>query len=229
MHTHAMHNEEVPVSEQMPHNMIEGAERPVRDDAAKEAEWLAANVPAGGLELHWRYASRNIQLFERHLRSLANYGVGPALRSYLRTRLEWLKDEKLFERPEGIVVVTVAPNGEVDAYLDDATPVPALSLGDLAAFDGTVWTLSEGVLCCTPAHDEMRGACETFARDLAKTLATSLGYEYVGTPLEGEVPAEAEVFAINDEFGLIPVANAAELTAKMVECFDKLWAQEPRR
>ena len=216
------------MSEEMPRNLVGDEARPQRDDAAKEAEWLANNVPAGGLELRWRYANRNIQLFERHLRSLGNYNVGPALRSYLRTRLEWLNDNKVYERPEGIVVVTIAENGDVDAYLREADPAPQLSVDALDGFDGSVWVLTGGKLYCTPAAAEMRGACETFAKDLAVTLARAQGYEYVGEPYAGALPAEAEVFAVNDEFGLIPVTNAGALSAKVQACFDKLWAQDRR-
>ena len=216
------------MSEEMPRNVIKQAEEPVRDDAAKEAEWLANNVPAGGLELRWRYANRNIQLFERHLRSLANYNVGPALRSYLRTRLEWLGDNKVYQQPEGVIVVTIAENGDVDAYLEQASEAPQLSFGELSSFSGTVWALVEGKLYCSPEVAAMKGACETFAKDLATTLASAQGYEFVGAPFAGELPESAEVFAVSDEFGFVGVANPAALSAKMQACFDKLWSQDKR-
>ena len=96
------------MTEPIPRNKINTAEQPAaRDDAALEAEWLANNVPAQRLELRWRYESAAVQLYERRLRSLSAYGVGPALRSYLRTRLEWFCDNKLYAQPRGTVVVIV--------------------------------------------------------------------------------------------------------------------------
>lgn len=66
----------------------------------------------------------------------------------------------------------------------------------------------------TPRH-----AADTLVRD----LATTLGYEVMQT----EAPSDdgAEVFAVSDEFGIIPVeGTTGPVISKLSECFDKLWS-----
>lgn len=218
----------------MPRNLMEEAPQGnERDDAALEAQWLANNVPAEPLELRWRYANGSIQLFERHLRSLSNYGIGPALRSYLRTRLEWLSDNKLYERPNGVIVVSVEPNGDVDARLDEAQPVPRLTDADLrfeggvlrgASVAGSVWVYADDAVACTTSGEEMKGATETFARDLVKTLGYAAGDE---AALHQEALANAEILLVNDEFGAVAFeGHEGAFTEKMQACFEKLWARK---
>ena len=224
------------MSEEMPRNMIAGAqeETPARDDAAVEAEWLANNVPHERLELHWRYANGSVQLYERRLRSLPAHGVGPALCSYLRTRLEWLCDNKLRAQPNGMAVVTVETNGDVDIQLADAAPLPQLSEADLT-WDGDTLTGADVsgalfvrmgdelvIISTEPLHD----ACETFAQDLSVTLAKSLGYSIAERKVERGELAGAELALVNDELGLLVLdGHADQYTDKLAACFDKLWSK----
>lgn len=224
------------MSEEMPRNVIAGAqeEAPARDDAALEAEWLANNVPHERLELHWRYANGSVQLYERRLRSLPAHGVGPALCSYLRTRLEWLCDNKLRAQPNGMAVVTVETNGDVDIQLADAASAPQLTDANLT-WDGDslagadvpgalfIRTGSELVIV---SEGPLRDACETFAQDLANTLAASLDYSVTERSVQREELAEAEVALVNDELGLVVLdGHDGPYTQKLNACFDKLWSK----
>lgn len=225
---------------QMPRNLVHGSApepepEPERDDAALEARWLAENLPAEPLQLRWRYNNRTIQLYERHLRSFVNYRIGPALRSYLRTRLEWVNDNKLWEKPSGVIVVDVDPGGDVDVTLADAEPAPTLTVVDLrfedgalagASVPGSLWVrpLGTGAVHCVPGLDKLKGASETLVRD----LTTTLGYELAeGTVSKAEVEAEGtETLLVNDEFGILVIeGHEGSFTAKMQSCFEKLWSQ----
>lgn len=230
------------MSQEIPRNLIASSEsadeRPIRDDAALEAEWLSNNVPSERLELHWRYASSSIQLFERHLRSLPLYGVGPALCSYLRTRLEWFSDNKLRQQTTGLLVVTVETNGDVDVRLDKLPPAYSLSFDDLVWEDGTLLGVNKkGILfvrCGSKVavfgEQPLRDACESFAFDLVNTLAHSFGYEIdrsaslTMSDLNG-----SEVCFVSDEDGFVVLAgHGGELSDKLSACFDKLWATTSR-
>lgn len=224
------------MSQEIPRNVIEGAEeqRPVRDDAAKEAEWLANNVPAERLELRWRYENGIMQLAERRLRSLPAYGVGPALCSYLRTRLEWLCDNKLRLQPSGVAAVTVETNGDVDIQLAGAQAAPELTEADLQWEDGVLTGASTAGALFVHTGDDLvvvgekplRGACETFARDLSETLAKSLGYEIADRQITRDDIAKAEVALVSDELGLVVLkGHEGAYTQKLTACFDKLWSK----
>ena len=222
------------MSQDIPRNMIKtAADAPVRDDAALEAEWLANNVPAERLELHWRYESGAVQLYERRLRSLAAYGVGPALRSYLRTRLEWFCDNKLYAQPRGIVVVTVETNGDVDMRLAAPVEAPVLGEADLvwrgdelegARIEGTLFARC-GERLAVLAPQPLRDACECFAADLTQTLAHSLGYQLSHEPVTRTELPSCELLLVNEELGdlLIP-GHEGPYTEKMRACFSKLWS-----
>ena len=223
------------MAEEMPRNLIHAAGEPQQiDEEQLEKEWLANNVPNTRLELHWRYESGAVQLYDRRLRSLAAYGVGPALRSYLRTRLEWFCDNKLYAQPRGIVVVIVETNGDVDMKLGESVAVPALGEGDLV-FEGGCLTganvpgavfARKGDKLYIVASDGLRDACESFAADLAKTLAKSLGYTVVDEPFSKDEFVGAELLLVNEEFGEAVVeGHNGPFTDKLLECFGKLWSK----
>lgn len=222
------------MSQDIPRNMIKtAADAPVRDDAALEAEWLANNVPAERLELHWRYESGAVQLYERRLRSLAAYGVGPALRSYLRTRLEWFCDNRLYAQPKGIVVVTVETNGDVDMRLGEPAERPVLSEADLlwrgdelegARLEGTLFARC-GERLAVLGPEPLRDACECFAADLSQTLAHSLGYQLSQQPVTRADLPSCELMLVNEELGELAFQGCeGPYVSKMQACFDKLWS-----
>ena len=223
------------MTDQMPRNMIQGAGQHEQiDEAELERRWIAENVPAERLELHWRYESGAVQLYDRRLRSLASYGVGPALRSYLRTRLEWFCDNKLYEQPRGIVIVTVETNGDVDMKLGQPVELHVLDESNLvwdgdtlkgASIPGAL-LVRQGDELMVVSQDGLRDACESFAADLAGTLAKSMGYSVVDRPVtKADLPG-AEVFFVNDEQGeQVLQGHDGPLATKLVECFEKLWSK----
>lgn len=223
------------MTEEMPRNLIQAANQPEQVDQDElERRWLAENVPANRLELHWRYENGSVQLSERRLRSLAAYGVGPALCSYLRTRLEWFCDNKLYAQPSGIVVVIVETNGDVDMKLDTRVPAPSLTEEDLlwesgklvgASIPGTLLARMGNELVIVNKNG-LRDACESFAVDLAETLAKSMGYGVADRPVAKEDLSSCELFFVNDEVGeLVVSGHEGPLTAKLSQCFDKLWSK----
>lgn len=223
------------MTEEMPRNLIQGAEQQEHiDEAELERRWLAENVPSERLELHWRYESGSVQLYERRLRSLASYGVGPALRSYLRTRLEWFCDNKLYAQPRGIVVVTVETNGDVDMQLAESVSAPALGEDNLvwdgdvlkgADIEGTLFARMGDELVILSAN-KLCDACESFAADLAKTLSKSMGYSIVERPVTKENLSSCELLFVNEELGELAVdGHDGPLVQKLRECFDKLWSK----
>ena len=222
------------MTEPIPRNKINTTEQPAaRDDAALEAEWLANNVPAERLELRWRYESAAVQLYERRLRSLSAYGVGPALRSYLRTRLEWFCDNKLYAQPRGTVVVIVETNGDVDMRLDEPAAAPVLTEGQLlwdgdalagCALPGTLFARCGDRLTLL-GPEPLRDACECFAADLSQTLARSLGYELSPEPVLRSDLASCELVLVNEELGhIVFEGHGGPFADKIGACFAKLWA-----
>lgn len=207
----------------IPYNKVGNAKPESMADIAEnegisEEEWRAQNLPASKLEFRWRYTNKTIHLYERRLRSLGSFNVGPAVQAWVRSRLEWVRDNKLYEMPDGAIVLTIDPEGMVDTQLEELHPAPQFTRAMLDADEvpGTLWVAKDGQLLVgqTPRH-----AADTLVRD----LATTLGYEVMQT----EAPSDdgAEVFAVSDEFGIIPVeGTTGPVISKLSECFDKLWS-----
>ena len=205
----------------IPYNKV-GSDKPetvadvAESDGLSEEEWRAQNLPASKLAFRGRYTNKTIHLYERRLRSLAAFNVGPAVQAWVRSRLEWVRDNKLYELPDGVIVLTIDPEGLVDIQLEElpATPVLTQALLDAGEVPGTLWAARDGQLF---VEQEPRHAADTLVRD----LATTLGYEVVvdELPLDG-----TEVFAASDEFGIVPLEETrGQATNKLIECFDKLW------
>lgn len=211
--------------DRIPFNKI-GSDAPatVADLAGREGiteeEWRARNLPASKLAFRWRYMNKRIPLYERRLRSLREFNIGPAVQAWVRSRLEWVIDNKLYEMPDGIVVLTIDPEGAVEIQQDDLVEAPAFAPGQLESDEapGMPWFAKDGTVFCV---EEPRQAADTFVRD----LVTTLGYEFqVGQPasLEG-----AEAFAVSDEFGIVVCDGmTGDVTDRLVECFEKLWSQK---
>ena len=180
-----------------------------------EAEWRARNLPSTRLEFRWRYSNKTIQLLERRLRSLAAFNVGPAVQAWVRSRLEWVHDNKFYEMPEGVIVLAIDPEGEVDIQQEPLRAAPVFSNMDAAP--GTVWHAKDGALYTS---SEIRHAADTLVRDLAQTL----GFELADVPIEDD---DAELFAVSDEFGVIAcTGREGEISTKLAACFAKLWTLE---
>lgn len=198
----------------MPFNSVgtakpQGAAELAEREGISEEEWRAQNLPATKLEFRWRYTNKAIHLYERRLRSLAAFNVGPAVQAWVRSRLEWVRDNRFYEMPDGVIVLTIDPEGEVDIQQEPLRATPSF-----ANAPGTLWTAKDS---CVHAEQDISHAADTLVRDLCKTL----GFEFGEASLEGE---DAEQFRVSDEFGVIAhEAQNGPITQKLVECFDKLW------
>ncbi len=208
--------------EAIPYNKV-GSSKPetvadvAESEGISEEEWRAQNLPASKLEFRWRYTNKTVHLYERRLRSLAAFNVGPAVQAWVRSRLEWVRDNKLYEMPDGLIVLTIDPEGMVDVQQEQLSQTPVLTHALIEADEvpGTLWAARDGQLVVGEAP---RHAADTLVRD----LATTLGYEVV----QGEASLDdAELFAVSDEFGLIPVeGTTGPVISRLSECFDKLWS-----
>lgn len=201
--------------EEMPRNIVGNAggdklKTAASGEGVSEEEWRAANLPAQKITFRWRYANKEIQLYERRLRSLRNYNIGPAVQAWVRSRLEWVRDNRLYEKPDGVIVLSIDPEGDVDIQLEDAQP-PARGSG------GTMWVANGSLLSAVLPDGELKTAADTLLRDLAQTL----GYHVNVVPQPPEVLDEA--FIVSDEFGAVPM-KPGPTARKMQECFEKIYA-----
>lgn len=202
----------------MPRNLVGNGnagnklEEAAKEEGISEEEWRAQNLPATKLVFRWRYTNKTIHLYERRLRSLAAFNVGPAVQAWVRSRLEWVRDNKFYEMPSGVIVLSIDPEGDVDIQQDELGDTPVFTSNDSAP--GTLWIARDGVIYTdAPALH----AADTLVRDLCKTL----GYELAEEPIDVD---EAEVFAVSDEFGIIACqGKEGPVVQKLTECFEKLW------
>ena len=199
---------------QMPHNIIGNANGDKLKTAASgegisEEEWRAKNLPAEKLTLRWRYANKEIQLYERRLRSLRAYNVGPAVQAWVRSRLEWVRDNKLYEKPNGVIVLTIDPEGDVDIQLEELK-------APYRGCEGTMWVASGSQLSAVCPDGELKNAADTFVRDLASTLG------YTVSCVDAPPQPLDQAFVVSDEFGVVAMIEG-EASKKMRACFDKLW------
>ena len=201
----------------MPFNKVgsanpQGAAGLAEQEGVSEEEWRAQNLPATKLEFRWRYTNKTIHLYERRLRSLAAFNVGPAVQAWVRSRLEWVRDNRFYEMPDGVIVLSIDPEGEVDIQQEPLQKTPAFT--DSGDMPGTLWVAKDG---CVYSEQSIRHAADTLVRDLCKTL----GFEQSETRLEGK---DIERFIVSDEFGIIAhETQNGPITQKLSECFDKLW------
>ena len=214
--------------EKMPFNLVGDLEKKAADEAELERAWRAKNLPAVKLVFRWRYASRKIQLYERRLRSLAQFNVGPAVQAWVRSRLEWMQDNRLYEQPDGVLELTIDPEGDVAMDMQPVGEPPRLSEealqweGDVltgCALPGTLWVVDAEHAHALPA--DLKHAADTFTRDLVVTLGRPLAQG----PIERGQLEGAEIFLTNDEHGIVPcVGREGEMTEKLSACFAKLWS-----
>ena len=220
---------------EMPYNVVgepsgEPSEEP--SEEAREEAWRASNLPAGELELAWRYAHGELQLYERRIRSLAAYGVGPAVGAWVRSRLEWMVEERLSERPDGVLVLTITPEGDVGMALRDVAEAPALRAeslvwdadGRLAGCEvaGSVWQVAGGEARMRDAGglEVPRAAADTFARDVLRTMGIEVREGGVSRGDAGD----GELFVISDEHGVTGCEGASGPAVEKLElCFERLW------
>lgn len=158
----------------------------------------------------WRLVGGKLPLYERHIRSMAHRDLGPAMMSWVRTRLEWTLDNLAFEHPDGVIEVTLDTDDGLDMTVEDAREYPA---GEAV---GQRWDVYGDVLI---PDGEPVDATQTLVRDLAKTLH----YTVADEPGDGD---PTETFYVSDEFGAVAFDDAGPVTRKMIECFDKLWSRE---
>ena len=160
----------------------------------------------------------------------------------MRSRLEWMVDERLSERPDGVLVLTITPEGDVGMALRDVAEAPVLreeSLtwdadGRLVGCDvaGSVWQVVDGEARMRDAGGlEMpRAAADTFARDVLRTMGIEAREGGVsrgdaGGGAGGAAGAgDGELFVISDEHGVTGCEGASGPAAEKLElCFERLW------
>ena len=200
--------------------------------AAREAisleEWSKRNLPDHKITFRWRYDNKKIQLYERRLHSLASFNVGPAIQAWARSRMEWMRDEKLFELPDGVLVFSIDPEADIDIQLEPQREAPAFTIDDLewvgdeldgSDLAGSVWVARGNELSIFP--QPIRHAADTLVRDLAQAFGLRIVDAHL-TPADLE---NAEIFHVSDEFGVIGCeGKGGPVTDKMVQSFDKLWS-----
>lgn len=200
--------------------------------AAREAisleEWSKRNLPDHKITFRWRYDNKKIQLYERRLHSLASFNVGPAIQAWARSRMEWMRDEKLFELPDGVLVFSIDPEADIDIQLEPQREAPAFTIDDLewvgdeldgSDLAGSVWVARGNELSIFP--QPIRHAADTLVRDLAQAFGLRIVNAHL-TPADLE---NAEIFHVSDEFGIIGCeGKGGPVTDKMVQSFDKLWS-----
>ena len=200
--------------------------------AAREAisleEWSKRNLPDHKITFRWRYDNKKIQLYERRLHSLASFNVGPAIQAWARSRMEWMRDEKLFELPDGVLVFSIDPEADIDIQLEPQREAPAFTIDDLewvgdeldgSDLAGSVRVARGNELSIFP--QPIRHAADTLVRDLAQAFGLRIVDAHL-TPADLE---NAEIFHVSDEFGIIGCeGKGGPVTDKMVQSFDKLWS-----
>ena len=216
--------------EKMPFNQLGTASAAAQQEQVDEEAWRAKNLPREKLVFRWRYADASIQLYERRLRSLAGFNVGPAVQAWVRSRLEWMQDNRLREQPDGVLELSIDPEGDVGMGMRPLSEPPAFTPGALRWQDGrlagcelagSVWLACGGQLHVWPGP--LLHAADTFARDLLETLGNQL---QEGPITQAALAAEgAELFVVNDEFGVVACAGTeGPVGRKLSACFAKLWS-----
>lgn len=197
-------------------------------EAISLEEWSKRNLPDHKITFRWRYDNKKIQLYERRLHSLASFNVGPAIQAWARSRMEWMRDEKLFELPDGVLVFSIDPEADIDIQLEPQREAPKFTIDDLewvgdeldgSDLAGSVWVARGDELSIFP--QPIRHAADTLVRDLAKAF----GLQIAGAHLMPADLEDAEIFHVSDEFGIIGCeGKGGPVTDKMAQSFDKLWA-----
>lgn len=197
-------------------------------EAISLEEWSKRNLPDHKITFRWRYDNKKIQLYERRLHSLASFNVGPAIQAWARSRMEWMRDEKLFELPDGVLVFSIDPDADIDIQLEPQREAPTFTIDDLewvgdeldgSDLAGSVWVARGDELSIFP--QPIRHAADTLVRDLAQAF----GLQIVGAHLTPADLENAEIFHVSDEFGIIGCeGKGGPVTDKMVQSFDKLWS-----
>ena len=194
-----------------------------------QREELGRTVPAQGLDLRWRLANGDLPLRERHLRSLADLGVGSPMQSWMRTRLEYVLENHAVENPNGTLHIQMDGEGRTTFEVGPLGETPTLSVADLlerggavvgCSVPGTVWLAADNSLIAATDR-KLIDAAATTVRDLAKTL----GYEVAERPVPSEqVRAQgAEVFLVSDEFGVVAFeGHGGAIATKFTELLNRV-------
>ncbi len=227
---------------EMPRNIIEsgfedegGIKERAEREGITEAEWRARNLPSHPITFRWKYANKTIQLYERRLHSLRDFHVGPALQAWVRSRLEWVADNKLYELRNGVIVLSIDPEGDVDINLEEPVDAPVFTEDELVVENaklkgmevpGTLWLARDKHLVALSEGDRLCHAADTLVRDLATTLKFTVDvHETADAALLED--AHLELFSVSDEFGVVPCqGHVGPVVRKMDACFTRLWTLE---
>jgi hypothetical protein len=186
--------------------------------------------------LRWRIHAGEIPLLRRHLRALRTFELPEPLMAWVHERIEWAKDNMLNDNSEGVLVLNIDPASTIVASIDDVRDLPQLSLADLEISSGSPYAqikpeLAISALVVAEIDGKLVALCDAFVsatatllHDIAQTLA--IGIELGALNLDNLAAAQA-VFAISDEFGLLPVgdmpSDPKSSTGRIADAFAKLW------
>lgn len=187
-----------------------------------------AGIPTEPLSVTWRLSGARVPLLERHLRALAERGVGSALHAWLRSRLEWAFEHHAIEHPDGSITIGIDPQGDVTISVapyvgPEGDPIATTIERGGHVIDGdgaSVW-IRIGERVATPPFPP---AAPRGSRSLVIDLARTLGWEVEVRELTVEdIERADEAFFVSDVHGVVSDGRGGEFAARMQACFARLW------
>ena len=169
-------------------------------------------------------------MMNRHITALVERGAGASLRAWVTSRVEQLlSGEYPLAHPNGVIVTTIDPAGEVDITIEPLGEGPTASdtalLIDAAgalvdAAGASVWARLGDTILTPPMPPATPRGSRSLVLDLAKTMRYNVA-EHAITP--AEVDRADELFLVSDVFGVIAVDNrAGEFAQKIATGLTKL-------
>jgi hypothetical protein len=136
-------------------------------------------------------------------------------------RLEWAMLNMLSRDSEAVLVLSIDLDGEMRMSFEGLCEMPQLGAEDLLEGDGLVvgvahdgqalagdvWLELGGRLYASAAA--VTSATGTLAIDLAQTLGIEVEVGLQPLPLVRQAACDGRAFLISDEFGLVPIGEAA--------------------
>lgn len=187
------------------------------------------SIPTEVIVVSWRLSRGRLPLTDRHLKALTERGVGSALHAWLKSRLEWSLVNDTIGFADGVLRMTIDPQGDVNIAVLELPSAPESEDLALVRVDGriedgrnaSVWVRSGQKVATPTVPSATPRGTRTFVRD----LATTLGYTFEERVIsEEELESADEAFLVHDVFGVIELdARGGELVERLEGCFAKLW------
>lgn len=187
------------------------------------------SIPDEIIVVSWRLSRGKLLLSDRHLRALTDRGVGSALHAWLKSRLEWSLTNDTISFPDGVLRMTIDPQGDVNIAVLESPSAPDTEDLALIRLDGeivdgrnaSVWVRSGQTVTTPSAQTAKPRGSSTFVRD----LVTTLGHTYEERSIsEDELSSADEAFVVHDVFGVVALeGRGGQLVERLDGCFAKLW------